>query len=497
MKTPNIPDVVTIDELIKRADNRKNRIKKIATDNQSFDKKATSHRQQLFSKAKEYIKSLKYKVPGIRIPVRVPALPVTAFPRLPSLPLGFKIPQLPNPPITNDGGKYMKDMAESIAAAAATAIKQKANAIATKIAAAATFPPTGAPVAIVLTAAEKAADKLLKGIISSIKLPTTDIDAAMANPLGFLSDLSADIDAAVQEVETAGQAAEAEIAVANAAYTAQKKAMDDATAKAQSTADTAQVTATQANATAQQANATAQQANATAQSALSVAQQAVALANQALNQPVPTAPPPVTVIITPPPTVTPTVTPLPPGLTICPATQIGVETSRTPFDTEFNEVCRWQQNMTGTGGCIEICTLERIVMPPVSPTPPPPTGMAQLIVYGEPSLPHDFAAGGMRIADVTGTGLYPIDSVVTVSYSNLRSDYRFLGWFAADPNIPFYTGNPVPISVPAGGLTITGKFELITSSVPPTSTPTPTPPSGGGGGGSGGGGGGGDQIYMQ
>jgi len=474
MTSPNLPNIPSIDELIKRFNERKKEIQALADENQSFDQKAVAHKKNLYAKAKDYIKSVAAAAPAIRIPTKEEVKKVIAFPQLPVLPFGFRVPDLPTPALTNDSGSYMIQLAESTARAAATAIKLQATSVAVKIAAAATFPPTGPAVAAILTIAEQVSEKIITSLISSIaaQLPLVDIESMMQNQTALISQISGDLQQASAAVSAASASAGVAIAAAGAAYTAQKKAMDDATAAAQSTADTAQTTAIAANTTAQQANTTAQSALTTAQSALTTAQAAAAAAAQAaadaaaaMNRPIPTAPPPVTVVITPPPAVTPTPTILPPDILPCPATQLGTETSRTPFDTEFVEVCRWQQNTIAPGGCIEVCSLEAIgTLISITPTPiltfptaTPPPSMANFAVWVDPLLPPDWMTGGTAVADVFGSGTYAIGTEVSPSYTLLRNGWEFAGWY--DVNGILLTASPLlTVTIPADGLNVTARF---------------------------------------
>ena len=472
MTLPNIPDVVSIDELIKRFENRKKLLESIKTDNLQFDQKASSLRTSLLGKAKEYVKSVSYTAPQLPAAIKQIAAKVVAFPTIPTLPMGFKIPKLPNPPLTNDGGAYMMDVAESTARSAATAIKQKANAIATKIAAAATFPPTGIPVAAVLTVAENLADKLIQDIISSISLPTVDVDAALANPGQFIGVLNGAVAQATVALAAAESAAMQEVAVANAAYTLQKNTMDAATAAAQATATQADATAVSAQGTAVSAQTTAASASAIASQALAAAQQAqatadaaLAAASEALNRPIPTLPPPlppVTITVTQQPIVTPTpagITPTPVFITPTPAgvTPTLVEITPTPVE---------------------------ITPTPVSITPTPPRmELVQLVT--NPLVPFDNATAQfpLPIAVLSGDGLYAIGSSITISASQVRPEYRFMGWYAGGNLI----GNnlSVAVVVPDTGLYIVAQFVYIEVTLQPepgpTVTPTPTPPSGGSG----------------
>lgn len=452
MTNPKIPDVETINDLIKRAEQRKKLLNTLKLENQQFDNKAASLRKSLFSKAGDYVKSVTFRAPKLPIPVKPPVPKMTGFPRLPSLPMGFKIPSIPAPQLTSDGGKYMSDMAETTARAAATAIKQKANAIATKIAAAATFPPTGIPVAAVLTVAENLADQIIQKIISSIQLPQVDIDSALQNHMDLMSQLSSDIDNAVLAVDAAATAADAEVAIAAAAYTAQKTAMDSAIQTAQNTADAAQVTANQADATANSALSTAQSAMATAQAAAASAAQAAAdaaaAAAAAANQPPPA--PPTTVYITPTPGITnPIVTPTPTLVPVTSGPIIILPPVETPIMVTYP---------------LTISVNPPIVIQTLQPT-----------------------------ATVSGEGYYPADTAVTISISNILNGYQLEGWYVNGNLIG--TSTSVAVVVPAGGLAVQARLIFVytdtggATPIPitgPVITPTPTPAGGGTGGGTGG-----------
>ena len=311
--------ISTVEDKLNEFNTRKKTLKAIADENQSFDKKAIALKRSLYNKAIEYIKSVSINAPQLRVPAPPPIPQVIAFPKLPPLPFGFIIPELPTPPLTNDGGKYMMGVTEATARSAATAIKQKATSIATKIAAAATFPPTGIPVAAVLTVAETLADQIIQKIISSINLPSVDIIASMTDPNGFFSELSGDVAIAMAQVEAAGAAAEEAVIAATAAYVAQKLAMDTATATAQTTGEVAQIAGEAAQIAGQAAQiageaaqTTADTAQASSASATAVAQQALLIAAEAMALAgAPPLPPGVTPTPLPP---GPTPTPLPPGV---------------------------------------------------------------------------------------------------------------------------------------------------------------------------------------